>query len=686
MVKNYLLIAVFLICYCGFGQPQKVIDSIEKRLSYNKKSDTARISSYNRLAFYYQYVNPEIGLKYADSALALSKKFRDNHFISQAYQSYGENFLAKSENKKALEWYNKALDLSVKSKNKSDEAHYLHAIAYVHSIQGENKKAIVLETKAYNLFMEIGKKKRAGAALNSIATNYFNLADFIKAIEYQLKSLKIAEEVQDVASTAQAYENIGLIYKRMENNEKAFSYFEKSLKKYAELKDESKTINALTNYGNAKDQAGQVGEALALYNKALAIALKGNNPRLEISLRTNIAIAQYGLKNYDKAIEGFEKGRAFFTETNDLRNLSIVNQYYVEVLLEAPDAILIKEKIDPKKKYNKALELIKISMAYAQSIDDPDEKMYLEELLSKVYTQMGNHKMALNAYKNFTVLKDSLHNNQNKEAVLTKELQYESDKKQALANAEIQRQKVIKFATIGTSSVVLLSGIFLFVGFRKRQLIRQSQNEILLKAQISDTELKALRLQMNPHFIFNSLNSIGDYIQKNDIQKADYYLAKFAKLMRGILENSEEKEIPLSEELKMIQLYMQLEASRLNNKFTYEINIDKNIDPEITLVPPLILQPFIENSIWHGFAEKDGFGKITIEVTKDNSMLNYIVEDDGVGRNNAVKSNGKSYGMKITKDRIDLLNKLKNTHAAVNLIDLEKGTRVEVHLPLEEDL
>jgi LytS/YehU family sensor histidine kinase len=230
--------------------------------------------------------------------------------------------------------------------------------------------------------------------------------------------------------------------------------------------------------------------------------------------------------------------------------------------------------------------------------------------------------------------------------------------------------------------VVLLSGIFLFIGFRNRQRIKQNQKELLLKAKISDVELKALRLQMNPHFIFNSLNSIGDYIQKNDTDKADYYLTKFAKLMRGILENSEEKEIPIASEIKMLELYMQLEASRLDNKFTYEFKIDEDIDIEAILIPPLILQPFVENSIWHGMKDKVGNGKIIIEITKENKMLNFGIEDNGVGRSLAKKGDQKSYGMKITKDRLEVLNKLKNTNASVCVIDLDQGTRIEVKLPI----
>jgi LytS/YehU family sensor histidine kinase len=199
--------------------------------------------------------------------------------------------------------------------------------------------------------------------------------------------------------------------------------------------------------------------------------------------------------------------------------------------------------------------------------------------------------------------------------------------------------------------------------------------------------MKALRAQMNPHFIFNSLNSISDYIAKQDVKTADRYLTKFAKMMRLILENSEHKQISLAEDLKALELYMQLEALRLNDKFSYEIKIDDEIDQDITMIPPLILQPFVENSIWHVISQKEGRGKILIEIKKENEMINCAVEDNGVGRNHLMQyePNGiskKSLGMKITRSRIDILNQPGKTRGAVELLDLAKGMRVEIKFPL----
>src|SRR5205085_3446168 len=175
--------------------------------------------------------------------------------------------------------------------------------------------------------------------------------------------------------------------------------------------------------------------------------------------------------------------------------------------------------------------------------------------------------------------------------------------------------------TIIGSRILFIAAIASFIFYKRKRDAVEKQHEAEFKTEVSDTEMKALRAQMNPHFIFNSLNSISDYISKNNIPEADKFLSKFAKLMRLILENSERKEIPLQDDLKALELYMQLEALRMNNKFIHCIEVDKAIDASSTLVPPLILQPFVENSIWHGIANKEGKGKITITIKKEGDEM-----------------------------------------------------------------
>jgi LytS/YehU family sensor histidine kinase len=227
-----------------------------------------------------------------------------------------------------------------------------------------------------------------------------------------------------------------------------------------------------------------------------------------------------------------------------------------------------------------------------------------------------------------------------------------------------------------------LTGVFFY---RKKKDAETKKKEAELKAEISNTEMKALRAQMNPHFIFNSLNSITDYIDKHQTQIASDFTAKFAKLMRMVLENSEHKEISLADDLKALELYMLLERFRLNNKFDYAIKVDESIDKDNTLVPPLILQPFVENSIWHGIAKKEGHGNICIYIKQQEDMISCVVEDDGIGISEKIiiDKENKSLGMRITSERIEVINKLKNTNASVHVRNKQKGVRAEVRLPLE---
>jgi LytS/YehU family sensor histidine kinase len=162
--------------------------------------------------------------------------------------------------------------------------------------------------------------------------------------------------------------------------------------------------------------------------------------------------------------------------------------------------------------------------------------------------------------------------------------------------------------------------------------------------------------------------------------------------MRRILETSEQKMISLADDLKTLELYMQLEALRLDNKFLYEIEIEDGIDKEITMVPPMLLQPFVENSIWHGISPKDGCGKILIRVKIQGDMIEYVVEDNGIGRERsaALKSgkNGsarRSFGIKVIQSRINILNESRQNPSKVELTDLDEGTRVIIKLPYESN-
>jgi sensor histidine kinase YesM len=241
--------------------------------------------------------------------------------------------------------------------------------------------------------------------------------------------------------------------------------------------------------------------------------------------------------------------------------------------------------------------------------------------------------------------------------------------------------------------------VYIMVMTRIRQINRKHtiEKQILeMERQYFDLEQKALRLQMNPHFIFNTLNSIQSYMISNEAETAIEYLAKFARLMRQVLANSRESFIPVKEELAALQYYLEIEQLRFEDKFEFEFILDPAIDDEFTGIPPMILQPYIENAIIHGLMYKSTKGKVTLRMEQRPDYLFCVIEDDGVGREKAMqmaRDSGlyrKSSGMLITQQRLDILNQNQPEQLKVMVIDKKhpdgtsSGTRIEIHMPIAE--
>jgi ligand-binding sensor domain-containing protein/putative methionine-R-sulfoxide reductase with GAF domain len=233
-----------------------------------------------------------------------------------------------------------------------------------------------------------------------------------------------------------------------------------------------------------------------------------------------------------------------------------------------------------------------------------------------------------------------------------------------------------------------------------RALAEQQKEQAHLKLmdtqrKMTEIEMQALRAQMNPHFIFNCLNSINRYIVKSDQVTASLYLTKFAKLIRLILDNSNNKNIILTNELEALKLYIEMEALRFDKKFDYRITVDASVNTDNIEVPPMIIQPYVENAIWHGLLHKETTGCLCISISlPEENILQCIIEDDGIGREKAkeLKSKSaitrKSLGMKLTENRLTLLNKYAELNASVDIIDLKTtndeaiGTKVILKIPI----
>lgn len=249
-----------------------------------------------------------------------------------------------------------------------------------------------------------------------------------------------------------------------------------------------------------------------------------------------------------------------------------------------------------------------------------------------------------------------------------------------------------------TSAIILiLVAVYLLYRYRISQVKKKQKLKAEYEKKLANVEMSALLAQMNPHFLFNSLNSIDSYIIRNESKQASEYLNNFARLMRLILQNSRSNYISLEDELEALELYMQMESLRFKNKFSYSIAINEDVPTTSIVIPPMLMQPYVENAIWHGLMHKENgtTGHVKIGISKKENELHCLIEDNGIGRKKAGElkaqkqlNHKRSMGMQITQDRIEIINKLYDMHATVNIIDMEdengnaKGTKVELIIPL----
>ncbi len=356
--------------------------------------------------------------------------------------------------------------------------------------------------------------------------------------------------------------------------------------------------------------------------------------------------------------------------------------------------------------------------------------------LSDAYIQKADVKKALFYFKQYVEIKDALIKLKTDQVMAELKSKYESEKKQreiqslvldgqkkkselkkSLGQIEEQKQYILLIVLALFLTVVL--AITLFRQYRSKKknnetlviqnnkIVEQKkeleeslnytkQLQDVLKEDLDHYMQAALRKQMNPHFIFNSLNSIQSFILQNDKLSANIYLSKFAGLMRKVLENSQHQLITLEKELEVLNLYIELEEQRFDNKFNVQWNIDPLIDCSTHKLPPLIMQPYIENAIWHGLLHKEGDRRLTITIIKKAEQLVCTIVDNGIGREAAFgmkknKSSHESLGTRITQKRIDLINSLNKSGIGVQYFDLSdnkgiaNGTKVEITIPVIDE-
>ena len=523
--------------------------------------------------------------------------------------------------------------------------------------------------KTLSLAEELGYEKGKLLASNNVGVVYhYFLSDPLTALDYYQKAYAISE-------TAPSFErfqfalltNMGLIHYEQEDFDRALPIFKKLL-----LFPQGKS-NTLSNIGNIFGLRQQTDSAVYYFKASIQEAERNGDVLQIANVKSNLGLVQ---AQAGALVDGLENTIASVNMVDSLE----LEMLRVPVYINAAEVYMHGDDLEIAETYSQA------SLNAVRSLNNLYTETKALHTLAKIQEKKGNYKEALENFKAYSILNDSLINADRKVEISRKEIQYEADKKEALALVNAERQRTIKNASILSGAGIILAALFAFALYRKKQKADTEKKEAQFRAKVADVELRVLRAQMNPHFIFNSLNSIGDYILRNDSQAASDYLGKFAKLMRMTLENSDKKEISLMEDITLLKTYLGIEQKRFDYRFDFNIKWTDDLNTDEVFLPPMLLQPFVENSIVHGLSTIEKGGKIDISFEHINSELVCIVEDNGIGRSSLNKpalTNGKSSkGIAITQNRIDVLNKTKNTSGAIKIIDKDVGTKVVVKIPL----
>ena len=572
--------------------------------------------------------------------------------------------------------------------------------------QSTNNVSKEVEAESEKLKKAVDTKNEAAEADSyyNIGETFFNDRNFSKSEEYFLRSKNIYEKLNDkqnlekvIRKLAQSQENQNKLRSAQSNYQKASKIGYSKSKRSLNANDASRLSSpapenkaeAIQNNIQISEKENNKQDLAASYSQMADVNIENKNiPKAEENLNTAYQISkeqapQQALainqkltnfyvdnKDFDKAIEA----KKSVLKENFVKENS---QKKVEQIQELAE-IYIK-KNDPKE----AIVLLKNAYDIALQKGHTLEAQKSVKKLDSLYNISENTNASVQLYRDFLgklpdlVSKDrSLVDNKILEDTEQRISQLEQEKK--LKDELIRKKNIFNYSLIG--ALILLIGLIIFI-FRTLKKVQIKNKKIALQS---------LRREMNPNFIFNSLNSVNHFIATNNELEANQYLTKFSKLMRGVMENSSEDFIPFQQELDLLQNYLALEKTRFADKFDYEIEVDESLNTQSLKVPGMLIQPFLENAIWHGLRYRTEKGFLSLKFEKNNDSLNIFIEDNGIGIEESKKQktehqkSRKGRGMKNTLERIALLNDLYKQNIQCKITDKkeEPGVFVEISFKL----
>ncbi len=719
---RYLTLNFCLIIFAikAIGQTS-VLDSLENELQLHTKEDTNRVNLLTQFAHIATDIDLTKAEKACQEARRIALKLNYEIGIANVYYERAWIHIEKSDYQSAIENAKKALEIYRNSSSLEGESFSLNCIGTSYYYQSNYPKAIEYYLKSAEIDEARNDLKGISGSYLNIGNIYADQGEFDQSLSYYFKALELKKKVKDDSGIAKCLGNIGSVYGEQGNYPKALDYFKKAQVKHEKLGNSINASICLMNIGSIYLHQEKLNKAFSTFNQVIELNKGNDNKRIQAMAFNEIGSVLSKKKEYPNALDYFSSALAINRDGNNLRavasnlnnigSILLLQKKYKEALIHFEEAKQINESNDLKmglcssligiskiyleqSNYQQALEYGLSAKLIAYASDLLAHQRDVTEILSKIYNKLGEYEQALHYHQDFKRYSDSIFNKDKIEKIaqieydfkFQKELEVFNAKEQKLTkkveltNKDLEKSESRLLIGIVVFLIVLLIAAILIFQLRLRHIKSQNENSLL--------EQKLLRSQMTPHFIFNSLSVLQGMILNKEDQKASLYLSKFSKLLRVTLESSREKMTPLSQEIIALENYVAIQNIESNQSFTFTIRVADTIHSGNILIPPMLIQPFVENAIEHAFTPDHREKKIEVEFSFPDNQLICTITDNGIGvqekKNRSVNSK-KSLATSISKERIQLLARELKTEGSIQIVDRksnnENGTQVTLVIP-----
>lgn len=548
-------------------------------------------------------------------------------------------------------------------------------LASNYSISGQSDSAIYYYEMALKGAIEYGDSTRIPVVLMNLGDLYAHIGEYLKGANYAISAIRIKEQIKDSKNLAYYYQKVGEVYKDAGEKAKWEEYVKKAYRLISNKEYTSVQANAAiyNDLGGIAELHKNFDQALLYYDTLSAIGSANNYPHAKGIALANSATIYKEKGELDKALELALQSRKLKTG-NGYQEI-YTNNLLAELFLEKGDS-------------NEALKYALYAIGNIAINNNPEEKMRAFKILYQVEKSRNNFEKALQWYESFKQLSDSIRDKEIRTKILNLEIAYKTQKKEQqieLLTAEnrLKSQGIEAGVVIVAVLLIVILLILYILNIRKKQA-QLMQN---------DLQQKVLRSQMNPHFIFNVLGSIQNYMLVNKPKKAAGYLSRFASLTRATLEYSSEDSISLSDEIAMLRNYLELEQMRKPNVFNYKIIFDDDLETELIQIPPMMIQPFVENAIKHGFKNIEYVGELLLTITDKVDYIDFVVQDNGTGFQTKKENENqhRSMSMDIFEKRRKLIQNKFNKDFKFEVLKLNdistnlSGTKIILTIPVQNN-